>query len=128
MDIKLNNVLPEPLPLKGSPETSNGGKNVRAGSFADVLQQVREQQAIKFSAHAARRLEERNIILSKVDVDKIAEAVNLAASKGVRDSLIIYGELALVASIKNRTVVTALGREAATNRVFTNIDSAVIIK
>ncbi len=79
------------------------------------------------SAHAERRLIERNVNLNQEDLRKIADAVQTAASKGARESLVIYGDLALVASIKNRTIITAIQGKEMKDHIFTNIDSAVII-
>lgn len=83
---------------------------------------------LKLSAHAEKRLRERNITLNDADMEKISRAVSLAASKGVRNSLVIYHDLALVTSIQNRTVVTALDRHSESGRVFTNIDGAIIVE
>ncbi len=96
--------------------------------FEEILRgELARAGDLKISAHAAKRLKERNIILSGEDLARIDLAVKQAAAKGARDSLIVYGDLALVASVKNRTVVTALERQAAQSHVFTNIDSAVIV-
>ncbi|MDD4334572.1 MAG: flagellar protein, partial [Desulfotomaculaceae bacterium] len=68
------------------------------------------------------------IVLAGEDLAKIGRAVSRAEAKGSRNSLIIYGDLALVASIRNKTVVTALDGKSSQEHVFTNIDSAVIVK
>ena len=47
-------------------------------------------------------------------------------AKGGKDSLILMDDLALIVSIKNRTVVTALDPKSQKQGVFTNIDSVVI--
>lgn len=73
-------------------------------------------------------MEQRNINLKESDWSKIDNAVNQAQAKGVRDSLLLYNDLALVTSVTNRTIVTALDKESMVNHVFTNIDGAVIIK
>jgi flagellar operon protein len=100
-----------------------------SGLFQVVLHQhLLQRENVKLSAHAQQRLVQRNIHLAEADWDKINNAVNQAQAKGVRDSLLLYHDLALVASIKNRTIVTALDKEAMVNHVFTNIDGAVIIK
>ena len=53
-------------------------------------------------------------------------AVSKAAAKGARESLILLDDLALVVSVKNRTVITAIAPDRIRENVFTNIDSAVI--
>ncbi|HAU32313.1 MAG TPA: flagellar protein [Desulfotomaculum sp.] len=97
-------------------------------SFQSVLYGQIQQDRVKLSAHAQKRMEQRNIYLKESDWFKIDNAVNQAQAKGVRDSLLLYNDLALVASITNRTIVTALDKETMVNHVFTNIDGAVIIK
>lgn len=103
------------------------GKPSAAGpSFAEVLQ--REVAGLKFSAHAARRLEERRISLSATDLARLARAVEMAAAKGCRDALVLLDHLALITNVRNRTVVTALPAADWQNHVFTNIDGAVIVR
>lgn len=98
-------------------------------SFEELLhREVASQAEVKLSAHAEKRLKERNICLNENDFAKINLAVQQAAAKGSRASLLLYGDLALVTSITNRTVVTALDGKNMEQHVFTNIDSAVIIK
>lgn len=97
------------------------------GKFAALLQEKLSQTSgLKLSAHAARRLRERNVSLSSADLARLERAVETAAAKGTREVLLLYGELTLIASTVNRTVVTAVPR--AEGQVFTNIDGAVIVK
>lgn len=96
-------------------------------AFADVLAQVQAERSVRFSAHALKRLEERHITLSEADHARIARAVDLARAKGARESLLLMDRLALVVSVPNRTVITAVARNELEDAVFTNIDSAVVI-
>ena len=50
-----------------------------------------------------------------------------AAAKGSKQSLFVMGDVAMVVSIKNRTVITAVDSQSMKENVFTNIDSAAII-
>lgn len=93
-------------------------------SFAQVL--AERLGEVRFSAHATARLASRGIRLDEAQLRKLYEAVDLAAGKGARDALVMVDDVALVVSVVNRTVVTALDRESARAHVFTNIDSAVI--
>lgn len=97
--------------------------------FADVLKsELNRNSQIQFSEHAKARLRDRHIELTDQDRVKIDRAVENAASKGAKDSLVLLNDLALLVSVKNRTVITALDQQAQTEKVFTNIDSAVIIR
>jgi flagellar operon protein len=80
------------------------------------------------------RLQMRNITLSPEDMDKLRGAVDRAEAKGAREALILMSrpspdqDLALVVSVKNRTVITAMDGENLKDNVFTNIDSAVVVR
>ena len=100
---------------------------VSDSSFARVLDEKLPTQGIKFSQHAQERLKSRNIVLSANDMANLEGAVNSVAQKGGKESLVMMKDAALVVSIKNRTVVTALDRGQMQGNVFTNIDSAVVI-
>ncbi|GBF33195.1 flagellar hook associated protein [Desulfocucumis palustris] len=120
-----------PLPLdRGKTGNVNNSAGIgKAGSFGELLQQsITRTGGLKLSAHAERRLKERNIVLGREDMAKIENAVQKAAAKGSRESLVMYGDIALVASIKNNTLITAMDGESLKEHVFTNIDSAVIVK
>lgn len=96
-------------------------------SFAQALEEA-TRKPLNFSAHALQRLESRHVKLQAEDLQKISAAVEKAAAKGARSSLILYHDLALLASVLNRTVITAVDGSAGRERIFTNIDSAVIIE
>jgi flagellar operon protein len=57
---------------------------------------------------------------------RLSEGVSKAAAKGSRDALVLVDSTAFVVSVQNRTVITAVGADNMRDRVFTNIDSAVI--
>ena len=82
---------------------------------------------LKFSAHAMQRLKDRKIELSPALMGKVNEAIDKADAKGLSDALVLTNEAAMIVSVKNRTVVTAMDRNALSGNVFTNIDGAVIV-
>ena len=57
----------------------------------------------------------------------LEKAMDKVEAKGARESLLLYKEMAFVASVRNRTIITAVGQRDAKENIFTNIDSAVII-
>ena len=98
------------------------------GSFRDVLRTTAAPaQPLKFSAHAQARLESRNIRLSSDDVAKMNAMADKAAAKGAKQSLFMMRDVAMVVSITNRTVITAVDQSSMKENVFTNIDSAAIL-
>jgi len=112
--------------------TSAGGQKQQPSSKAPSVSfdQVLQEQltGLKFSHHARQRLISRNIQLGPAEMAKLNQAVTKAASKGAKESLILFdNNLAFVVSIKNMTVITAIDGENIKDNVFTNIDSAVII-
>ncbi|HHV61042.1 MAG TPA: hypothetical protein GXX51_00125 [Firmicutes bacterium] len=123
---------PVVTPARG-PEVTRGGPGAAAGTggrierFDSVLRAAVAEQGVRFSAHAEARMRLRNIRLSSQDMEKLNTAVARAAAKGAKESLVLMDRLALVVSIENRTVITAIDSASAKENVFTNIDSAVII-
>lgn len=114
--------------IKQSPDGNY--KDYRAnktnGDFRQILEQ--EQKTIKFSQHALDRMQSRQIKLNEAELDTLSQAVDKAEKKGARESLVLMNkDLALVVSVKNRTVITAMDGDSMKENVFTNIDSAVII-
>lgn len=125
-----NNILfPQPIqaPVKPRQNVNQpAGKSVGSGTpFAQVLDQKLTGQPVRLSQHAQERLKSRGITLSANDMEKLQGAVDSVAQKGGKESLIMMGDAALVVSVKNRTVVTAMDRQSMKGNVFTNIDSAV---
>ena len=115
-------------PVRPNPATPPGGTQVGANSpFAKVLDEKLPGQPVRLSQHAQERLRSRGITLSETDMKNLAGAVDSVAQKGGKDSLIMMGNAALVVSVKNRTVVTAMDRRGMQGNVFTNIDSAVVL-
>ncbi|HBQ85732.1 MAG TPA: flagellar protein [Syntrophomonas sp.] len=101
--------------------------NKPAGTdFGQILDKKLQGELI-FSNHAQQRLKSRNINLSAAEMNKIEDAVGKAREKGARDSLILMSDLALLVSVKNNTVITAVDGDSLKDNVFTNIDSAVIV-
>jgi flagellar operon protein len=98
-------------------------------SFEQVLstELSRQQIDVKFSAHAMQRMHLNRIDLTSEQLRKIGGAIDRAADKGAREALLIMGDMALVTSIKNRTVITVVNGERMRENIFTNIDSAVIL-
>ncbi len=101
----------------------------RAGESFDAVirREIEGWKGVKFSAHALQRLRTRSMHLSADDRDKIVQAIDRAEAKGAKNSLVLVRGAALVVSVENRTVVTALDRKEMNGNVFTNIDSAVVM-
>lgn len=93
-------------------------------TFLEHLKQKKEP--VKISAHALNRMDAREITLNEEDMKKINEAIDTLEKKGAKESLLLYKDAAFIASIQNRTIITAMkGKELD---VVTNIDSTVNIR
>jgi len=100
-----------------------------APTFAETLKQAQSPGnpgALKFSSHAQTRIQSRQITLGAAEMQRLEGAVQKAASKGARESLVLIDQTALVVSVPNRTVITVVDKDNLKQNVFTNIDSAVI--
>ncbi|PKM68085.1 MAG: hypothetical protein CVU95_05410 [Firmicutes bacterium HGW-Firmicutes-2] len=103
-------------------------KNLDTNKFAGILQQqIQSQDKLKFSKHASMRLDVRQISLSDDQMNRLEAGVNKAEAKGIKESLVLMDNVALVVNIENKTVVTALDQSEAREHVFTNIDGAVLL-
>jgi flagellar operon protein len=104
------------------------GAQAQSLSFRNLLDEtLRTTGGVKFSAHAVRRLESRGIRLGAAEVSAIEGAVDRAAAKGSRESLVLSERFAMVVNVPSRTVVTAFDQEGLRENVVTNIDSAVFV-
>lgn len=93
-------------------------------SFKDVFSEVKD---LKVSKHAKQRLLERNIHINDAQWQLVKEKMQEAKQKGVTDSLVLMNHAALLVSTKNNTIVTAMNREEATTKIFTNINGTIVI-
>lgn len=101
------------------------GSNTQSqgNSFKELFQ----DELFRLSNHAVKRLEQRGIELEPEQISKINSAIDRAAAKGAKDSLILMKDMALIVNVQNRTVVTAMDKNSMQDNVFTQIDSAVVI-
>ena len=111
-------------------KTAEIPKTLEGLSFQQILEQKSVQEtggALRFSKHALGRLNDRNIELSKGQLERLNDGARKAGQKGIRESLVIVDQLAFIVNVPNRTVVTAMDSTETTENIFTNINGAVII-
>ncbi|MDQ0090620.1 flagellar operon protein [Paenibacillus anaericanus] len=122
--IKVGQLYPGRIQPNTLQPTKNSQANAGQGtSFKEMLQ----DRLVYFSNHAVKRLEQRGIELKPEQLNQIENAIDNAAAKGAKDSLILMKDMALIVNVDNRTVVTAMDGNSMKDNVFTKIDSAVII-
>jgi flagellar operon protein len=117
---EINGISVPFIPITQSGDLSSTKVQSGETSFNSIF-----QDEIKFSNHALKRLENRNIQLNENDINKIQDAVTKAEQKGSKDSLVMMNDTAYIVNIPNRTVVTAMPVNGSNDNVFTNIDSVV---
>ncbi|MBI2919466.1 MAG: hypothetical protein HYY18_00110 [Planctomycetes bacterium] len=110
----------------GQPQGPQGGRPAGGPKFADILKAKLE--GVKWSGHAQERLASRGISLTDRDRALIDGAFRKASEKGSRNSLFLLRDIGLIVSVENRTVVTAVDKADLKERVFTEIDSTVILE
>ena len=121
-----SHLMPGQVPgqARGRPQAASSTSD--RSDFAAVLRREVEAGKVRFSNHAEARLRARNIHLSPEQRERIERAVEAADRKGAKESLILLDDVALVVSIRNRTVITAIDARHRRSNVFTHIDSAVL--
>jgi flagellar operon protein len=110
------------------------------GRFGETLDGLMAQQEnkdqwstektgeLRWSRHATARLRSRGIELDQQSTEELSEAVDLLASKGAKESLVLYDEHAFIVGVQRRTVITAMTRDEAVGSIFTNIDSTIVVR
>lgn len=121
-------------PRQARDATPQGVSNDDFKKQLESLQKVRQDkkaetssEKLKFSNHAIERMQRRGVQFTTDQIDKIESAVQKAAAKGARETLLLTDDAALIVSVKDKTVVTVMDKAALKENVFTNIDSTVMI-
>jgi flagellar operon protein len=99
-------------------------------AFAEQLRRARERApsgGFTLSAHAQQRIEQRGISLNPAEQQSLSDALFQLESKGARDALLLRSDAAFIVNVPSRTVVTAVDTKELKERVFTHIDSAVML-
>lgn len=95
-------------------------------SFKDVLDNVKNKdKSFTISKHAALRLNQINF--TEEDMKQIEKGFKIAKDKNSKNTVMLYKDVALIASVENKTLITAVEKERAKDNIFTNIDSVVIL-
>ena len=115
----INNVRKNQSIINQNNETNTNNK-----TFKEILEN-KSQDGIMFSKHASMRLNSRNLQLSSSQIKRLEDGVKRAEQKGIKDSLVLVDNIALLVNIKNKIVVTAVDNNS--EKIYTNIDGAVIV-
>ena len=133
---RIQNLIPtKPTDIKKSEGESQTSFKEALGEALKTIEVAAPKTAItkseapqlKFSNHAIERMQSRGISYSPQDMTRLGEAVQKAAAKGSKDTLVLMENSALIVSVKNNTVVTVMDKNALKENVFTNIDSTIVM-
>ena len=102
---------------QGGAGTNNFQELLRAGA----------KEGLKFSKHAAKRLDERGIHMDNTLMDNLEHVVEEARKKGARDVAVIGSQGIFIVNVPNNVVVTTMTQNDLKDKIFTNIDSAVFM-
>lgn len=91
------------------------------------FQEVLSREALSFSQHAETRIRSREIPWDSSLEKRVSQGIDTADKKGSREALILADNIAVIANVKSRTIITAMDRTQMKERIFTNIDSAVLV-
>ncbi|OOM75029.1 hypothetical protein CLPUN_34660 [Clostridium puniceum] len=95
-------------------------------SFQNILDSVKnKEEGFTISKHAAKRLDEINF--TEEDIKQIEKGFEIAKDKNSKNTVMLYKDVAIIASVENKTLITAVDKERAKDNIFTNVDSVVIL-
>jgi len=112
----------KPAGTQQKPAASSPFKSALAQAYA-----ADKPTPLKISKHAAQRMAERQISIQPSEWQKIYEKVSEAKTMGIKESLVVTKNEALVVSPQNETVITVLNRNEAAKQIFSNIDGAILL-
>jgi len=112
---------------KGGPGFDRLLRDTLSGGGVEAGAAQASSGPLKFSAHAMSRIKDRSISMGGDLMARLEKAVDTAAQKGAKESLILSEDAAFIVSVKNKTVITVVDRNSMNGNVFTNIDSTVVI-
>jgi len=118
----------QPIALHSKTKSNKTSKSSNQ-TFSQILdQETSKQTRLTISKHAGIRMSERKISIEQHVWDQIEIKVNEAKRQGVKDSLVLLKNAAMIISAKNNTVVTVMDRQEAGSQIFTKIDGTIILE
>ena len=139
---KINNLLipnVTKLPSQKNVDSTNKLNPGEASEFKNLLDTTIDNQesesavlsqlpkGLNLSAHAMKRLQERNLTLDKEEFSKLQSAMDKLKLKGGQDSLVITDKAAYILDVAKNTIVTAIDKDNIAENVFTKIDSTILM-
>lgn len=105
---------------------NNNNKASDKVNFQNVLEGIKNKDnGFIVSKHAALRLNEINF--NEEDMKRIEKGFEIAKDRNSKNTVMLYKDVALIASVENKTLITAVEKDRAKDNIFTNVDSVVIL-
>lgn len=118
----------QPLSRASQSTAANLRMQEQGVDFTQVLQrEMKRSDSLQFSNHATQRMKDRGLTMTPELMNKMNDAVNQAAAKGSKQSLLLVQNAAYIVNVPSRTIITAMDEPFNQGHVFTAIDSAVCI-
>ncbi|NBT59136.1 flagellar protein [bacterium] len=114
-----------PGALGERPGLGKANSSANPEEFQKILRN--EESKVSMSQHAETRIRSREIPWSPALEKRVMDGIEALEAKGSREALILADDVAFIANIRSKTIVTAMDRTQLKERVFTNIDSAVLV-
>ena len=124
---KLSNHKINPMLLKGQEIRLLHKETNQEVSFNQVLQGKLNEANLQYSKHADFKMKSLGIERNKDFEKQLQIATGKARAKNIKEGLILKEDYGFVVSVKNNTVITVVNLKDMDDKVFTNIDGAVII-
>jgi flagellar operon protein len=104
-------------------------QEARAGpSFDDILAAQLPSGSVKISTEAQASLKAAGIEMTPLEFDRIGRAIDEVSTAGGQQALLVGEKLALVVDVMERTITAGSARIEAKDRVFSDIDSVMLIE
>ena len=111
-------------------DVSNQLPKGEISEFKQILEEqsyLKKAQGLGLSAHAAKRLNERNIDFNTEEYLKVKDAMEKVGQKGARNSLVVTEKAAYIVDVQNNKVITAVDKDSMSENIFTKIDSTIFV-
>ncbi len=132
MDLKITNTnrvdaLSTQRTLETHAQKIRKQSKAQGPGFLEALKQAHRDVNVRFSKHAAQRLNAWSQESKNHYIDELGSAMDIAQSKGARSTLVLMRGVAFVVAPQSRTVVTVIPEDRMKQSLFTSIDSAVLM-
>jgi len=118
--------IPKVSKTNQKPGVVKSNDNIKTSTFSEIFKKNLKKDIV-LSSHAQERIKQDGININNKEMEKIGQALKKLDEKGAKESLLISRDYAMIASVHNKTIITAMSGERLKENVWTNIDSAMLI-